>query len=281
MRNHRFELAAREVYECGKPWAEADADVCEAIDFCEYYGRQMLPAAGPRGRSPPGEVNFLRYRAARRGRRDRPVELSAGHPDRHGDRRPGHRQYRVIKPAEQSSAIAYQLVRDPRDVGFPDGVLTFLPGLGRGGRRPAGRAPRRATSSPSPARGRSAWPSTRRAAVAAGQHQVKRVIAEMGGKNAIIIDDDADLDQAVPGYPRTAFGYAGTEMLRLLSRDRAGRRLRRVRRQADRGHAGRKVGPAEGPRRRSARSSTQGAVGISTNQSAWPRSFFLCWSAAR
>ena len=58
MRDRRDELAALEVFEAGKPWAEADADVCEAIDFCEYYGREMLAArrAAAPSQSPPGEA---------------------------------------------------------------------------------------------------------------------------------------------------------------------------------------------------------------------------------
>ena len=65
------ELAALEVFEAGKPWAQADADVCEAIDFCEYYGREMgrLSVAVERVQSPPGEANAeLRYRASLRSR---------------------------------------------------------------------------------------------------------------------------------------------------------------------------------------------------------------------
>ena len=61
MRQRRFELAAWEVYECGKPWREADADVAEAIDFCEYYAREMLRLAEPRRRDVPGETNAYEH----------------------------------------------------------------------------------------------------------------------------------------------------------------------------------------------------------------------------
>ena len=60
MRRRRFELAAWEVYECGKPWREADADVAEAIDFCEFYAREMIRLAEPRRRDVPGEDQRLR-----------------------------------------------------------------------------------------------------------------------------------------------------------------------------------------------------------------------------
>ena len=92
-RERRFELAAWIVYESGKPWREADADVAEAIDFCEYYAREMLRlghAAAPR-RAGRGERLLLR--AARRRRRHRPVELPARDPHRHGGRGPRHRQH--------------------------------------------------------------------------------------------------------------------------------------------------------------------------------------------
>src|SRR5262249_7897885 len=61
LRQQRFELAAWEVYECGKPWAEADADVAEAIDFCEFYAREMVRLAEPRHRDVPGETNFAEH----------------------------------------------------------------------------------------------------------------------------------------------------------------------------------------------------------------------------
>ena len=61
MRKRRFELAAWEIYECGKPWAEADGDVAEAIDFCEFYAREMIRLAEPRRRDVPGETNFTEH----------------------------------------------------------------------------------------------------------------------------------------------------------------------------------------------------------------------------
>ena len=94
MRNRRFELAAWEVYECGKPWPEADADVAEAIDFCEFYAREMIRLAEPRHRDVPGETNFTEHHPARRRRRHPPLELPAGDPHRHDRRRAGHRQHR-------------------------------------------------------------------------------------------------------------------------------------------------------------------------------------------
>ncbi len=76
----RFELAAWEVYECGKPWREADADVAEAIDFCEFYAREMIRLAEPRRRDVPGETNAIEHIAAGRRRRHPALELPAGDP---------------------------------------------------------------------------------------------------------------------------------------------------------------------------------------------------------
>ena len=83
MRSRRFELAAWEVYECGKPWAEADADVAEAIDFCEFYAREMIRLAEPRHRDASGETNYHRAHSPRRGRGHPALELSPGDSHRH------------------------------------------------------------------------------------------------------------------------------------------------------------------------------------------------------
>ena len=86
IRERRFELAAWIVYESGKPWREADADVAEAIDFCEYYAAEMLRLADPAAPRRARRGERLLLRAARRRRRHRPVELPARDPDRHGRR---------------------------------------------------------------------------------------------------------------------------------------------------------------------------------------------------
>ena len=94
MRRRRFELAAWEVFECGKAWREADGDVCEAIDFCEYYARaahRARPAA--RKVDVPGEENRLLYIAARCGGDHRPLEFPAGDSDRHDHCRAGDGQH--------------------------------------------------------------------------------------------------------------------------------------------------------------------------------------------
>ena len=208
-RRDRFRLAAIQGFECGKPWLEADGDVAEAIDFCEFYAREMVRLADPAHRDVPGETNAVE-------RISRGVvvvippwnfplaipcgmvaaALVAGNAV-------------VLKPAEQSPVMGHKLFEAFREAGLPPGVLHFLPGKGEEvgqalvddprvdliaftGSKQVGLAINRIASEVKP-----------------GQHHVKRVIAEMGGKNALIVDADADLDEAVVGVLQSAFGYSG------------------------------------------------------------------------
>ncbi|NOX55646.1 MAG: L-glutamate gamma-semialdehyde dehydrogenase [Planctomycetes bacterium] len=209
MRNRRFELAAWEVFECGKPWAEADADVAEAIDFCMYYAQEMRRLAEPRRNNLPGEDNCYSYRprgvAVVIAPWNFPLAILTGMTV--AALVTGNTV--VMKPAEQSSVVAAQLMSIFQEVGLPDGVVNFLPGEGEvvgpalvgspdidlvafTGSREVGLEINEAAARTDPR-----------------QRSVKRVIAEMGGKNAILIDDDADLDEAVQGVIQSAFGYSG------------------------------------------------------------------------
>lgn len=209
MRERRYELAAWEVFECGKPWAEADADVAEAIDFCTYYARQMRGLARPRQCDVPGEENSYSYRA--RGVAviiapwNFPLAILTGMTA--AALVTGNTV--VMKPAEQSPIIAAKLMEIFEEVGIPDGVVNYLPGVGEEIGPELVGSPEvdliAFTGSQAVGLGineRSAHTDTR-------QENVKRVIAEMGGKNAIIVDDDANLDEAVQGVLFSAFGYSG------------------------------------------------------------------------
>ncbi len=210
MRARRTELASLEVFEAGKPWKEADADVCEAIDFCEYYGREMLRLdLGAPVQSPPGERNRLTYAPRGVGVVIAPwnfplaipmgmtaAALVAGNPV-------------VLKPAEQTPGTAWQIVRAFRAAGLPEGVLNFLPGYGEEVGPALVEHPEVSFIAFTGSRPVGLGIVETAACTATGQSHVKRVVAEMGGKNAIIIDSDADLDQAVPGVIYSAFGYAG------------------------------------------------------------------------
>jgi RHH-type proline utilization regulon transcriptional repressor/proline dehydrogenase/delta 1-pyrroline-5-carboxylate dehydrogenase len=210
IRRRRFELAALEVFEVGKPWREADADVAEAIDFCHYYAREARRLAAPARVDVPGEENTTAWLP--RGvvvviaPWNFPLAILAGMTT--AALVTGNAV--VMKPAEQSSLVGLRLHEILLEAGVPPAALAFLPGRGEvvgpalvshpetalvafTGSRAVGLAINIAAAQAS----------------AAGGRMVKRVIAEMGGKNAIIVDDDADLDEAVVAVVHSAFGFQG------------------------------------------------------------------------
>ena len=209
MRSRRYELAAWEVYECGKPWAEADADVAEAIDFCMYYAHQMRLIGVPRQVDLPGEENSYFYRprgvAVVIAPWNFPLAILTGMTA--AALVTGNTV--IMKPAEQSPVIAAKLMEIFQDAGIPDGVVNYLPGLGEEVGPALVESPEIDLIAFTGSRtvGLSIYESAAR--TDARQESVKKVIAEMGGKNAIIVDDDADLDEAVQGVVKSAFGYAG------------------------------------------------------------------------
>ena len=209
LRRRRFELAAWEVFECGKPWREADADVAEAIDFCGYYARDMLRLSRPQRRDVAGERNEQCYEprgvAVTIAPWNFPLAILCGMTA--AALVTGNTT--IMKPAEQSSVVASKLMEAFSEAGFPPGVVQYLPGIGEEigpvlvghpqvsivaftGSRAVGLAINKLASE-----------------TPAGQDHIKHVIAELGGKNATLIDDDADLDEAVNSVVASAFGYAG------------------------------------------------------------------------
>ena len=195
-----------------KPWREADADVCEAIDFCEYYAAGAIDLERPHGVDVPGEENRFEYRAARRDGRDRPLEFPAGDPHRHDHRGAGHRQHRGHEAGRAVARHRRQADGDlSRSWSCPPGVLNYLPGPGEVVGAALVEHPDVAMIAFTGSRA-VGLAINARAAAGLGHRQlehVKHVIAEMGGKNAIIVDDDADLDEAVLGVVQSAFGYQG------------------------------------------------------------------------
>lgn len=206
----RFEMAATMILEVGKPWREADADVTEAVDHWRYYADQIQRIEShPRLRNIPGEDNMLAYSpkgvcavispfafplAILSGMTS--AALAAGNTV-------------VMKPARQASVLAAKLVEILGDVGIPPGVVNFVPGPGTTigqhlvengdvnlvaftGSHEVGTGVIRAG-----------------AIVRPGQGFIKKMIVEMGGKNPIIVDDDADLDGAVQAVIESAFAFAG------------------------------------------------------------------------
>jgi RHH-type proline utilization regulon transcriptional repressor/proline dehydrogenase/delta 1-pyrroline-5-carboxylate dehydrogenase len=209
LRRRRLELAALEVRECAKPWAEADADVCEAIDFLEYYARGAIALdRGPEILQAAGERNTMRYVARGVAAVISPWNFPIAIPTGMTAAALAVGNAAVLKPAEQSPGCALAIAEAFSAAGLPPGVLSLLPGLGEAGAAlvadprvhivaftgslPVGLEIARSAAEPRE-----------------GQYHLKRVIAELGGKNCVIVDADADLDDAVPALVQSAFGYAG------------------------------------------------------------------------
>jgi RHH-type proline utilization regulon transcriptional repressor/proline dehydrogenase/delta 1-pyrroline-5-carboxylate dehydrogenase len=209
IRRRRFEMAAWQVYECAKQWREADADVAEAIDFCEYYARQMLKLAGPHQVNVPGEENESLYEprgvAVVIAPWNFPLAILCGMTA--AALVTGNTV--IMKPAEPSSVVAAKLMEVFEEVGLPPGVVNYLSGAGAEIGPTLVRHPDVAVIAFTGSRGVGLLINREAAEQPPGQDHVKRVLAEMGGKNAIIVDDDADLDEAVHGVVASAFGYQG------------------------------------------------------------------------
>lgn len=210
MRRRKFELSAWEIFEAGKTWAEADGDVAEAIDFLEYYARQMERLSRPIPVTPlPGEEDTAFYMPLGVGAVIPPWNfplailsgmsasaMVAGNPI-------------VLKPASPTPVIAAKFVEVMEAAGIPRGVLNFIPGDGGvigdhlvtheltrfisfTGSREVGLRINHLAAEPRP-----------------GQRWIKRVVAEMGGKDAIVADETADLDAVAEGIVSSAFGFQG------------------------------------------------------------------------
>jgi len=209
MRERRFELAAWEVFECGKPWAEADADVAEAIDFCMYYADHMRRLSVPRQCDLPGEENSYFYRprgvAVVIAPWNFPLAILTGMVA--AAMVTGNTV--VMKPAEQAPVIASKLQEIFEDAGIPDGVINYLPGVGEEIGPELVSSPDVDLIAFTGSQAVGLGIHERAAHTDSRQESVKRVIAEMGGKNAIIVDDDANLDEAVQGVVASAFAYSG------------------------------------------------------------------------
>jgi RHH-type proline utilization regulon transcriptional repressor/proline dehydrogenase/delta 1-pyrroline-5-carboxylate dehydrogenase len=209
LRSRRYELAALAVRECAKPWAEADADVCEAIDFLEYYAlRAIALEAGEELIQVPGERNSIHYRPRGVVAVISPWNFPLAIPTGMTAAGLATGNAVCLKPAEQSPGCSLAVVEALLNAGVPAGVISLLPGDGTvGAALVADPGVQTIAFTGSGAVG---FEILRRAAEPApGQRHLKRVIAEMGGKNCIIVDADADLDDVVPAILRSAFGFAG------------------------------------------------------------------------
>ncbi|HKP88764.1 MAG TPA: aldehyde dehydrogenase family protein, partial [Thermoleophilaceae bacterium] len=209
LRERRLELAALQVRECAKPWGEADADVCEAIDFLEYYAREAVRLAEGRPLlQAPGERNTMRYEPRGVVAVIAPWNFPLAIPTGMVAAGLAAGNAVVLKPAEQSPASGLALVEALRAAGVPDGAISLVPGFGDAGEALV-RDPRVHTIAFTGSSAVGLEIVRAAADVPDGQRHLKRVVAEMGGKNCVIVDADADLDEAVPAIVRSAFVYAG------------------------------------------------------------------------
>jgi 1-pyrroline-5-carboxylate dehydrogenase len=210
LRERKFEFAAWMVFEVSKNWAEADADVAETIDFCEYYSREALRLAKVKTDVQlPGEHDSLRYIPLGVGAVippwNFPCAIMAGMTL--ASVVSGNTV--ILKPSSDSPTIAAKFVELLEEVGLPDGVVNFCPGAGAsfGNAVVAHSKTRYIAFTGSREVGLDI--NKRAADGAPGQIWIKRTILEMGGKDAIIVDADADFDAAVEGVAQSAFGFQG------------------------------------------------------------------------
>jgi len=210
MRAARYELAAWEVFEVGKTWSEADADVVEAIDFCTFYSQEMRRfGVGRLTQDVPGEVSIESYVprgvAAIIAPWNFPLAILCGMTV--AALVTGNTV--VLKPAEQSSVLGAIFMSLLQEAGLPDGVANLVSGTGEvvGSLLVAHPDVDLIAFTGSREVGTLIWGTA--AVTHRDQRNLKKVICEMGGKNALIIDTDADLDEAILGIIQSAFSFQG------------------------------------------------------------------------
>jgi 1-pyrroline-5-carboxylate dehydrogenase len=211
IRRRKLEFDAWLVLEAGKTWPEADADVSEAIDFCEYYAREMQRLSGPQPPAVqlPGEHGELHYLPLGVGVVIPPwnfplailvgmtvASLVAGNTA-------------IIKPSSETPTIAAQFAEVLLEAGFPEKSFCLLTGSGAAVGDVLVEHPRTRFVAFTGSRDVGLRINELAAKAQPGQIWIKRVIAEMGGKDAIMVDADCDLDKAVEGVAVSAFGYQG------------------------------------------------------------------------
>ncbi len=210
LERRRYELSAVEVFEVGKPWAEADGDIREAMDFCRFYAAQMRRLGRPRlTQHVPGEESFHHYWP--RGVAlviapwNFPIAILCGMVS--AALVTGNTV--IMKPSEQCIICGAMLMQIFEEAGVPPGVLNFLSGHGSviGAHLVDHKDVDLIAFTGSREVGLKIWESA--GITRSGQRELKRVVCEMGGKNAMIVDSDADLDEAIGYSIYSAFGYQG------------------------------------------------------------------------
>ncbi|HLM24488.1 MAG TPA: L-glutamate gamma-semialdehyde dehydrogenase [Pyrinomonadaceae bacterium] len=210
MRERKHELSAWMIHEVAKTWPEADGDTAEAIDFCEFYGREMLRYAGEQPLvNIPGEQGELDYLPLGVGAVippwNFPLAIMAGMTV--ASVVTGNTV--VLKPSSDAPAIAFKFFEILEEAGLPPGVVNFMTGSGAEVGDVVVDHPKTRYIAFTGSKEVGLRINERAAKVNDGQIWIKRVVAEMGGKDAIIVAEDADLDEAATGVVQAAFGFQG------------------------------------------------------------------------
>src|SRR5690349_6912364 len=210
MRERKHELSAWMIHEVAKTWPEADGDTAEAIDFCEFYGREMLRYAGKQPLTQlKGEENELDYIPLGVGAVippwNFPLAIMAGMTV--ASVVTGNTV--VLKPSSDAPTIAFKFFEILEEAGLPPGVVNFMTGSGAEVGDVIVDHPRTRYVAFTGSKEVGLRVNERAAKVNEGQIWIKRVVAEMGGKDAIVVADDANLDEAATGVVQSAFGFQG------------------------------------------------------------------------
>jgi 1-pyrroline-5-carboxylate dehydrogenase len=210
LRERKFEFMAWLVFEVSKNWAEADGDIGETIDFCEYYGREALRFSKIQTDVQlPGERDRLVYVPLGIGAVippwNFPCAIMAGLTL--ASIVSGNTV--ILKPSSDAPTVAAKFVEVLEEAGLPEGVVNFCPGSGATFGNAVVTHPKTRYIAFTGSREVGLDINQRAAGMAPGQVWIKRTILEMGGKDAIIVDADADLDAAVEGVAQAAFGFQG------------------------------------------------------------------------
>jgi RHH-type proline utilization regulon transcriptional repressor/proline dehydrogenase/delta 1-pyrroline-5-carboxylate dehydrogenase len=210
MRTLRVEFAALEVHEVGKTWKDADSDVTEAIDYLEYYGREMMRLGKHSYPGDyPGEENEYYYEPRGIGVVISPWNFPLAIPAGMVSAAVVAGNCVIFKPSGLSPVTGMKLCEVFRSSALPPGVLQFLPGPGEEVGEYLISHPEMDFIAFTGSKDVGLRIIELAGKTLPGQRNIKRVIAEMGGKNAIIIDETADLDEAVKGVIESALGYQG------------------------------------------------------------------------
>ena len=210
LRERKFEYAAWMVFEVSKNWAEADADIAETIDFCEYYSREMLRLS--KVEPPvqlPGERDFLFYIPLGVGAVIPPWNFPSAIMAGMTLASIVSGNTVILKPSSDSPTIAAKFFELLEEAGMPEGVVNFCPGAGASFGDAVVAHPKTRYIAFTGSREVGLRINKVAAEQAPGQVWIKRTILEMGGKDAIIVDADADIDSAVEGVAAAAFGFQG------------------------------------------------------------------------